>query len=167
MQIAGILHESIVDGPGVRFVVFAQGCPHHCKGCHNQSTWDPNDGYEMSVRAIIKEVRKAPDSVKGVTLSGGEPFSQAGEMTILANRIHSLGLSVVTYTGYLYEDLMEMSKTDSDVLGLLEETDILVDGPFVENLKDISLRFCGSSNQRVIDMKTTNMTGVVSIYSVR
>ena len=165
MRIAGIIHESVVDGPGVRFVIFAQGCLHRCPGCHNPETWDPAAGQETTVRALVKEIRKAPDSVKGITLSGGEPFLQPGEMADLAVRIHSLGLTVVTYTGYVFEDLLEMAVPDPDIARLLQETDILVDGPYVEALKDIRLRFRGSANQRIFDMNKTRLTGLPVLLS--
>ena len=159
MRIAGILRESVVDGPGVRFVVFAQGCVHHCPGCHNPETWDPAGGEEWSVRELFKIIRKSPDRVKGVTLSGGEPFLQADQMADLARYVHQRGMSVATFTGYVYEDLLDMASCGGDCARLLAETDILVDGPYVEILKDISLRFRGSSNQRVIDLKTSRRTG--------
>ena len=121
MRIAGLLHESIVDGPGVRFVVFCQGCPHRCPGCHNPETWDFGGGGEYTVRQLIKEIRKAPALVRGVTLSGGEPFSQPGEMAQLASRVHGLGMDVVTYTGFLYEELLEKARKDPEVERLLAE----------------------------------------------
>lgn len=159
MKIAGVMHESIVDGPGVRFVVFAQGCPHRCPGCHNPETWPRGGGEEWSVRDLFRIIRKAPDYVQGLTLSGGEPFLQAGEMADLAALARKRNLSVATYTGYVYDDLLEMAAKDADISRLLEETDILVDGPFVEKMKDISLRFRGSANQRVIDLKASREQG--------
>ena len=164
MRIAGMLHESIVDGPGVRFVVFGQGCPHHCPGCHNPETWEPEGGREYTVRQIIKEIRKAPPYVRGVTLSGGEPFFQAAEMAELARRVHVLGLDVTTYTGRLYEELLGLAESRPDVAALLKETDLLVDGPFVEAKKDISLRFRGSANQRLIDVKRSRLAGRVVLW---
>ena len=161
MRIAGVMHESIVDGPGVRFVVFAQGCLHRCQGCHNPETWDPMGGQEIPVRAIFREIRRAPDSVKGLTLSGGEPFLQPAEMGELAARAHEIGLSVMTYTGYVLEDLVEMANANPDIARLLNETDILVDGPFVETLRGIQLRFRGSENQRVYDLKASREQGVL------
>jgi anaerobic ribonucleoside-triphosphate reductase activating protein len=159
MRIAGIMHESFVDGPGVRFVVFAQGCLHRCQGCHNRDTWDPAGGEQWSVRDLFRIIRRAPDSVKGLTLSGGEPFLQAGEMAELASLAHKRGMSVVTYSGYVYEDLMDMARSDADIGHLLDETDILVDGPYVEKMRDIGLRFRGSSNQRIIDMGASRIQG--------
>ncbi|MEL7624586.1 MAG: anaerobic ribonucleoside-triphosphate reductase activating protein [Clostridiales bacterium] len=161
MRIAGILHESVVDGPGVRFVVFGQGCPHHCPGCHNPETWTREGGEERTVRELLREIHKAPGWVKGITLSGGEPFLQAREMAELAARVHQQGLNVVTYTGYTYEKLQEMAGEDESIARLLAETDILVDGPFIEAQKDIGLRFRGSANQRVIDMKASRQEGKV------
>ena len=159
MRIAGVIHESVVDGPGVRFVVFAQGCVHRCKGCHNPETWDPSGGEEWSVRDLFKIIRKSPDKVKGLTLSGGEPFLQAGEMADLASLARKRGLGVVTYTGYVYEDLLEMAEADPEVAKLMLETDILIDGPYVDVLKDIGLRFRGSANQRLIDMQASRAEG--------
>ena len=159
MRIAGVIHESVVDGPGVRFVVFAQGCPHRCPGCHNPETWNPAGGEEWSVRDLFRIIRKSPDKVKGLTLSGGEPFMQAAQMAELAERVHGLGWGVVVYTGYVFEDLLEMAESDPEIAALLAETDILIDGPYVEALRDISLPFRGSANQRVIDVKTSRGEG--------
>ena len=163
MKIAGIMRESVVDGPGVRFVVFAQGCVRRCKGCHNPDTWDPAVGQETTVRAVLKELRRAPESVRGLTISGGEPFLQARELAELAKRAHDMGLDVVTYTGYVYEDLMEIAGYDPDAAELLKQTDLLVDGPFVEELRDMQLRFRGSGNQRLIDMNATRRAGSIVI----
>jgi len=150
MRIAGIVTESVVDGPGVRFVVFAQGCPHHCPGCHNPQTWDSKGGKEMTLQEIRKMLRKKKNKIKGLTLSGGEPFLQATEMAALAREAKKLDLDIVTYTGYVYEELLTLNLPGSDEL--LEVTDFLVDGPFRQELKDISLAFRGSGNQRLLDL---------------
>ena len=165
MRIAGVIHESVVDGPGVRFVVFAQGCPHRCPGCHNPETWDPGDGEEWSVRDLFRIIRRSPDKVKGLTLSGGEPFLQAAQMAELAKRVHGLGLDVAAYSGYVYEDLADMAEQDPEIAALMMETDILIDGPYVEALRDISLPFRGSANQRVIDMKASREEGKIVLLS--
>ena len=159
MRIAGVTRESVVDGPGVRFVVFAQGCMHRCPGCHNPETWDPAGGGLWSVRDLFRLIRRVPDTVRGLTLSGGEPFLQAGEMAELAALAHKRGMDVVVYSGYVLEDLLDMAEGDADVGRLLQETDILVDGPYVEALKDLGLRFRGSANQRVIDMQASRSAG--------
>ena len=135
---------------GVRFVVFAQGCPHHCSGCHNPQTWDLDGGEEKTVREIRKMLRKRKSKIRGLTISGGEPFLQAVEMAELAREAKKMDLDVVTYTGYLYEDLLNMEMPG--VKELLEVTDLLIDGPFRQELKDIALPFRGSSNQRLIDL---------------
>ncbi|MCL2122074.1 MAG: anaerobic ribonucleoside-triphosphate reductase activating protein [Clostridiales bacterium] len=166
MRIAGVTHESIVDGPGLRFVVFAQGCPHRCPGCHNPETWNPGGGEEWSVRDLFRIIRRSPDKVKGLTLSGGEPFLQAGQMAELASLAHRHGMDVTVYTGYVWEDLQEMAETDPDIANLLQETDLLVDGPYVEALKDIGLRFRGSVNQRLIDLKASRAEGKTVFLNV-
>lgn len=152
LRLAGVIRESVVDGPGWRFVVFSQGCPHHCEGCHNPQTHDPDGGYESTVENIINEVKKDP-LLKGVTLSGGDPFVQAENFSVLANEVHKLGLDVITYTGYTIEQLMSGMDKNEGWRHLLEETDILVDGKFVLAKKSLNCKFRGSTNQRVIDPK--------------
>ena len=163
MRLAGIMHESVVDGPGVRFVVFAQGCLRACPGCHNPDTWDPMGGQETTVRAVIRELRRTPESVKGLTISGGEPFLQPEEMAELAARAHEMGLNVTVYTGYVLDELVEMAESNQDVARLLNQADILVDGPYVQALKNIQLRFRGSENQKVYDLKASRETGSLVI----
>lgn len=150
MRLAGILSESVVDGPGVRFVVFAQGCLHHCPGCHNPATWDPGGGEEATVKSVLKQIKKKLKYIRGITLSGGDPFLQAEEMAELAIEARKLDLDIVTYTGYTYEELLERNLPGGK--DLLDATDILIDGPFIEEQKDISLPFRGSKNQRIIDL---------------
>jgi anaerobic ribonucleoside-triphosphate reductase activating protein len=159
LRLAGVIRESIVDGPGIRFTVFTQGCPHACPGCHNPETWAPDGGYETTVANLIAEIRKDP-LLKGVTLSGGEPFTQSAAMAELSQEVHALGLDVMTYTGYAFEDLLEMSSADPGIMQLLKQTDILVDGKFIRELKSLELRFRGSSNQRVIDVRKSLETGM-------
>jgi anaerobic ribonucleoside-triphosphate reductase activating protein len=160
LTISGVIRESIVDGPGIRFVVFAQGCPHRCADCHNPQTWPFEGGKEIPVGELIGEIGKDP-LLRGVTLSGGEPFCQPGPMALLASAVHRAGKDVVTYTGYTYEELLEMAKTQADILALLKETDVLVDGPFVTALKSYELKYKGSSNQRTIDVKRSLEQGMV------
>lgn len=150
LKLAGVIKESIVDGPGIRFVVFAQGCPHRCKGCHNPDTWNPNGGYETSVDNIINEVKKNP-LITGITLSGGDPFMQANGFAELANQAHKLGLNVITYTGYTIEYLISNIALHPEWENLLRNTDTLIDGPFILSERNLMLKFRGSNNQRIID----------------
>jgi anaerobic ribonucleoside-triphosphate reductase activating protein len=160
IRVGGFTRESVVDGPGIRAVVYAQGCPHHCPHCHNPSTWDPRGGYELDIDEIIGLV-KDTGLLRGITLSGGEPFLQAEPMAELAARTKDLGLDVVTYTGYTFEELLEMSRRDSSVARLLSLTDILIDGPYRHEERDLTLAFRGSRNQRIIDVKMSLREGRV------
>lgn len=148
LRIASILDDSIVDGPGLRLVVFTQGCPHKCPGCHNPETHDLSAGHIVENSEIIGRYKENP-LLSGITFSGGEPFLQAESLTAIARAIHALGGDVVTYTGYVYEDLV--LKHDKAISCLLDETDILVDGPYMERLRSLELLFRGSSNQRLLD----------------
>lgn len=151
LRLSGIVEESIVDGPGLRFVVFTQGCPHHCPGCHNPQTHSFTDGYLEDINHIFTLYQKNP-LLSGVTFSGGEPFCQAGPLAELGHMIHELGGHVITYTGYLYEDLLQMAENMPEIHELLGVTDQLIDGPYKEELRDLTLPFRGSSNQRIITL---------------
>lgn len=152
LNVCGIESESIVDGKGIRFVVFVQGCPHRCPGCHNPQSHPFEGGSVMNTDELFRRIRENP-LLKGVTFSGGEPFCQPGPLAELADLVHSAGLDVTTYSGYRYEDLLALP--DPAVKALLDQTDMLVDGPFLLEQKDLTLRFRGSRNQRVIDMNET------------
>jgi anaerobic ribonucleoside-triphosphate reductase activating protein len=158
LTIGGIESESIVDGPGFRYVVFVQGCCFSCEGCHNEALQSFEGGRKISHEEIINAIKENP-LLSGLTLSGGEPFTQAAACANLAREVHTLGLTVMTYTGNTWEALI--SSGDDDKLALIQETDILVDGPFIKNLKNIELNFCGSSNQRLIDVKKSLAEGKV------
>ena len=160
LRLAGIVKESVVDGPGIRMVVFVQGCPHLCPGCHNPDSHDPAGGYESSTDEVIGAL---PDGklVRGVTLSGGEPFAQAEALVLVAAEAKKRGLSVVTYTGYRLEKLLEMGEQKPAIIELLHLTDILVDGPFEQERRDLDLAFRGSGNQRLIDVPATLLQGKV------
>ena len=161
MRIAGTVQDSIVDGPGLRFTVFTQGCPHHCPGCHNPHTHDPSGGQEVSVEELDRRMAANPAD-RGLTLSGGDPFLQPAECARLARLAHGRGCDVWTYTGYTYEALLE--RRDPAELELLEQTDVLVDGPFIEALKSYAARFRGSTNQRLIDLTETRRTGRLTLW---
>lgn len=158
LRLAGVIRESVVDGPGWRFVVFAQGCPHHCEGCHNPQTHDYDGGYMSDTDKILTEIKKDP-LLKGITLSGGDPFEQAESFAVLANEVHKLGLDVVTYTGYTFEQLYKGIAKNEGWRHLLEETDILIDGKFELSKKSLNCKFRGSTNQRVIDIKKSLAAG--------
>ncbi len=151
LRICGTEPESIVDGEGIRFVVFVQGCPHHCPGCHNPGSHAFDGGKIVSIDDLFSEICDNP-LLKGVTFSGGEPFCQPERLSELARMVHAKGLDVTTYTGYLYEDLLHMQ--DQGVAALLGQTDVLIDGPFILAEKDLTLAFRGSRNQRMIDLKS-------------
>lgn len=156
LNVAGIEPESIVDGPGIRFAVFVQGCPHRCPGCHNPQTHPFEGGTAMEIEDIFARLKGNP-LLKGVTFSGGEPFCQAGPLYSLARLVHGVCKGVVVYTGYTYEELS--ASPDPDVQALLSETDLLVDGPYIEAQRDPELLFRGSANQRLIDMEKTRLAG--------
>ena len=152
LRISGVIRESIVDGPGIRFVVFCQGCPHRCEGCHNPQTHDFDGGNMCSVERILEEIKKNP-LLKGVTFSGGEPFSQPEALCELADGILEMGLDIIVYSGYTFEELLGMSEKISHVKGLLEKCYVLIDGRFELDKRTLALPFRGSTNQRIIDLK--------------
>ena len=162
MRLFGITPERVVDGPGLRFVIFAQGCPHQCPNCHNPESWGMNGGKEFSVRQVIRILKQQKKNKRGITFSGGEPFLQAAELTQVALAAHQMDWDVVTYTGYTYEQLTE--DMDSGIKALLSVSDILIDGKYIHELRDIGLQFRGSSNQRVIDMAATQNDGRVTLW---
>ena len=159
LRLAGVIRESIVDGPGWRFVVFAQGCPHHYPSCQNPQTHDFVGGYDSKVGNLIAEMRKNP-LLSGVTLSGGDPFAQAEPFAVLAAEVHKLGLNVITYTGWTYEQIIDGLDSHAGWRELLAETDVLVDGRFLLEEKSLAILFRGSRNQRTIDVKRSLVQGV-------
>ena len=160
IRVAGIQQDSIVDGKGLRFSVFVQGCPHHCFGCHNPETHSFSGGKMMEIEDVVKQMNTNP-LCDGLTLSGGEPFSQPQACTELAKAAKKRGRNVWCYTGYTLEELMSIPAAKE----LLDEIDVLVDGRFVLSKRSLDLDFRGSSNQRVIDMNTFRETGdVVLLY---
>lgn len=159
IRLAGIVRESIVDGPGIRFAVFCQGCPHKCRGCHNTFTHDFNGGYICSISKLIDEIDSDP-LLTGVTFTGGEPFCQPEAFAALAEEIRKRDkLDIITFTGYTYEELQSMKTEKPEVGRLLDLTDYLIDGRFILEQRDLTLHFRGSRNQRVIDMPATRATG--------
>lgn len=199
IRLYGAVPDSIVDGPGLRYGVFVQGCTHHCPGCHNPESQPVGGGTLTTVDAVLDDIR-ANGLIHDVTLSGGEPFEQAVACAELARGLKEEGYGIWTYTGYLYEDLLRIARaadaatsaadsvnitdvvniadvaSDADpaapasapapahldpqgVRDLLAYVDVLVDGPFVESLKSLALKWCGSSNQRLIDLAAMRAAG--------
>ena len=150
IRLAGIVRESIVDGPGIRLTVFVQGCPHRCPGCHNPDTHDPQGGYTCAIQKIYDAVMQNP-LLRGITLSGGEPFEQAQALIPLARAVAAQGKDIVIYSGYTFEELLEKGQWDPAVLELLSLACLLVDGRFILAQRDLTLRFRGSANQRLLD----------------
>ncbi len=150
LRIAGTVSDSIVDGPGLRFVIFTQGCSHHCKGCHNPHTWPYDGGTVADLDELYDKVVKNP-ILSGVTLSGGEPFDQALALYPLVKRYKDSGIEIAAYSGYTFEELIR----DEDKLKLLSLCDVLIDGEFLEAEKSLDLKFRGSKNQRILDVKAS------------
>lgn len=148
IRIAGLVNDSIVDGPGFRLAVFTQGCPHNCEGCHNPETHDFSGGRLMDTADIVKIMQDNP-LLDGMTLTGGDPFCQPEAGAELARRAHESGLNVWAYSGWTYEEIA----ADPEMSKMLKEIDVLVDGPFVLAQRTLDKRFMGSKNQRAIDVK--------------
>lgn len=151
IRIAGMVNDSIVDGAGLRFTVFTQGCPHHCAGCHNPQTHDFSVGKVIDTEEIVQTFCKNP-LLDGITLSGGEPFCQSEACLQLAKAAHAAGLNVWAYSGYTFEELLAGK---AGWKRLLQEVDVLVDGPFLLEKRTLECRFRGSSNQRLIDVQAS------------
>ncbi len=159
VRLAGYIRESIVDGPGLRFTIFTQGCPHNCKGCHNPDTHDFGSGFDCDISKLEAEIKKNP-LLSGVTFSGGEPFCQSAPLAELGKAIKSSGLNIIVYSGFTFEELDEKSKSDNGIDELLKVSDFLIDGRFILSERDLRLRFRGSRNQRIIDLKESLKNGL-------
>lgn len=156
---AGVVQNSIVDGLGLRQAVFFQGCLHHCRGCHNEHTWSFTGGHEEDTDNIIRAYQE-DELLSGVTLTGGDPFYQLEAAADIARRVKELGGDVWCYTGFVYEDLISLDLPD--INSFLCLVDVLVDGPFVQEQRDLSLLWRGSSNQRVLQLKGGEIVGTIS-----
>ncbi|MBR2214605.1 MAG: anaerobic ribonucleoside-triphosphate reductase activating protein [Selenomonadaceae bacterium] len=162
LKVAGIVDDSVVDGEGYRLTVFVQGCPRRCKNCQNRSAQPFNGGQEMDTAEILERVAANP-LLSGVTFSGGEPFCQPRPLTELARQVHRMGLNVWSYSGFTLDELW--AKQDPDVDGLLTEIDVLVDGDYQEDKRDLSLPFRGSANQRIIDLRHSTADNLALKYA--
>lgn len=190
IRLYGAVPDSIVDGPGLRYAIFVQGCSHGCPGCHNPES-QPSDGGTLTTVAAVLDDVHANGLVHNVTFSGGEPFEQAEACAALARQLKAEGYGIWAYTGYLYEDLArraglaegaaeaakasdvegggvageaKASEPDQAIRDFLACIDVLVDGPFVEKLKSLGLKWCGSSNQRLIDVPASRKAGHAVIW---
>lgn len=158
IRIAGLVPESFVDGDGIRFAIFMQGCLRHCEGCHNPETHALDGGRLVDTNEIISAIKKNP-LLDGITLTGGEPFLQIDAANELARAAKNFGLNVWCYTGFNFEDLPPEAEP------LLENIDVLIDGAFIESLRDLELQFRGSGNQRIIDIKKTREQKKIVLWS--
>ncbi len=164
IRIAGYVNDSLVDGPGIRFTIFTQGCPYRCLGCHNPDTWDPKGGEEVEISALIKKWRKNP-LLDGITLSGGEPLSQKEALLPLIDAAKEDGLNITMYTGSTYEELLK--RNDAVVNKILSKIDYLIDGPFILHELNLNLLYRGSNNQRIIDLRKSTPDKLVLIHTMR
>ena len=164
LELSGIVGDSIVDGPGIRTTVFAQGCPHHCEGCHNPETWEFGCGTPVPAEGILEMVQSNP-LCRGVTFSGGEPFAQAEAFGELAKMLKEKGYEVASYSGYTFEQLLSGTKAQKELLACI---DVLIDGPFILAQRSLELTFRGSRNQRIINVPASLAQGkAVEITSGR
>lgn len=160
----------IANGPGVRVSLFVSGCTHHCPGCFRPETWDFDYGHPFSQEAQQRIVSLLkPDYIDGLTLLGGEPLEPHNQRGLLPfiEAVKDLfpNKTIWAYTGYILEELLSRTCTDGVITeSLLSQIDVLVDGPFVEEKKDLRLKFCGSSNQRLIDLKKTKTAGKIVLW---
>lgn len=164
IRIAGLIQESIVDGPGIRYVVFAQGCRHNCAGCHNPHTHSFEGGTMVDLEVILHQIKGNP-LLDGITLSGGEPLEQAGVFVELVRAVRKMDLNVMIYSGYTYEEIMSNSPLFPDGKRLLQYGHILVDGRFMKDKQDYRLAFKGSRNQRIIDLVKTRQMGEIILWT--
>lgn len=154
MRVIDIIPGTSVDGPGLRTSIYFAGCAHKCPGCHNPQSWDPEAGHDMSIDEIVQVVEY---NGFDVTFTGGDPLYQAGKLIPLATELRKRGYSIWCYSGFTYEKAMQMP----DMAELLSHCDVMVDGPFMEALRDVHLQFRGSSNQRLVDLKRSSADEIV------
>ena len=158
----GIARDSIVDGPGLRYAVFTQGCRHACPKCHNADSWKFNGGIRKDINTIIDEIRD-DKLCTGLSISGGDPFSRMSEVLELIEAVRrefGNSFSVWIWSGFTFEELRE----NTEAMEILEKCDVLVDGPYIDERHHEALMWRGSSNQRVIDLRATLSTGAVTLY---
>lgn len=163
IRLSGIAPQSLVNGSGIRKVYFSQGCTHKCKNCFNPETWPFSGGKEFDMDELISKL-SIETYLDGVTFSGGDPFQQADKFAYMAKKIKELGFNIWAYTGYTFEQLLKLSKTDKNIKTMLENIDVIVDGPFVEKFHIDHLKYRGSTNQRFVDVpKSLKSSTIVTL----
>ena len=163
IRLFGVVRESIVDGPQLRYVIFTQGCPHKCYNCHNPESHPYSGGKLTTTDKLWRDICKNP-LIKGLTFSGGEPFLWGHELAVIAKKARERGLDVMTYSGFTFEQLLKKCETEPSVHELLSQTNYLVDGRYVDAKRDLTLKFRGSTNQRILDVTCyPNSTDVMQI----
>lgn len=158
MRVVDIIDGTTVDGPGFRTSIYFAGCHHKCPGCHNPTTWDPASGKEISIPEILERIER---NGYNVTFSGGDPLYQIDQLVMLAKKIKEVGKSIWLYTGFTFEQIIE----SKSFTGILPYVDVVVDGPFLEAQRDITLLFRGSANQRLIDVTKWIESGEIKPWS--
>lgn len=160
VRLAGIAYESLVNGPGIRRVLFSQGCVHKCKDCFNPDTHCFDGGKDYDVEDLINDIKGNP-LLKGITFSGGDPFEQSDKFAYIAGKAKEVGLNIWSYTGYTYEHIIASFEEKTEWKELLNSIDVLVDGKFISELQGGGSKYKGSTNQRIIDVKESLKSGAV------
>ena len=155
--------DSIVDGEGIRIVLWTQGCSHNCEGCHNPQTHSFNEGTLVEVEDIINQIKEF-EFQDGITFSGGDPFFQPEACSIIAKCAKENNLNVWCYTGFLFEELVKLSAKNVHIKEFLDTIDILIDGPFKIEERDFNVKFRGSRNQRIIDVPSSLKENKTILY---
>ena len=156
LRVLNIIDGTSVDGIGLRTSIYFAGCSHHCEGCHNPQSWNPDGGYDISVDELMEHI---VENDLDVTFSGGDPMLQIDQVTELARRVKALGKNLWCYTGYRFEAIKS-----SELSKILPYLDVIVDGRFQNDQRDVTLRFRGSANQRVIDVQKSLGDEIVTLY---
>ena len=164
MRYHNITKDDMLNGVGLRVVLWVAGCSHCCKECHNPITWDPNGGLEFDAAAKQEIFEQLEQSyISGITFSGGEPFCQPEPLLKLAKEVHNLRKNVISYSGYTFEELLKLSEKNQGIKELMLNIDYLIDGKFILSEKTLMLKFRGSKNQRIIDVKKSMQDGQAHI----
>ncbi|MCH5228720.1 MAG: anaerobic ribonucleoside-triphosphate reductase activating protein [Muribaculaceae bacterium] len=156
-NVLNIIKGTTVDGPGLRTSIYLAGCPHHCEGCHNPQSWDSNSGTEFHLEEILRVIEEEDFDV---TITGGDPLLYPEALEILIEKIKEKGRNVWVYTGYTWEEIL----SSPALTNAISKADVLVDGRFILNLRDIDLAFRGSSNQRIILVRESLDSGILSLH---